>query len=271
MRLGDALHFMQGRVFHSRHQPVKNSFKYPVSYFAVPLSKLEQFDRGWFFGFNRKALISLYSKDYGARGKQSNRQWVESFLDKGNIQLDGGEIVLLAMPRCLGYVFNPVCFWLCFDQQEQLKAVITEVNNTFGETHIYLCSKATSETINKQDELEAKKVFHVSPFFSMAGDYRFRFDIDEEKISIAINYYSDQGQCLLSTGLLGSLRTDSNAARMHTLVHAPLVSITSMAQICWQALKLRVKGLPWIAKPPQTTPNYSATGACSNKKVELNT
>lgn len=262
---------MKGRVFHTRFSPVRNSFSYPVSYFAAPLGRTEEFDKGWLFGFNRRALISFYSKDYGARGAKPNRQWVEEYLHKQDIQIGGGEIVLVAMPRCLGYVFNPVCFWLCFDERENLRAVITEVNNTFGETHIYLCSKQKGKGIEQTDELSADKVFHVSPFFGMAGGYRFRFDVSSSRIAISINYYSDEGQCLLSTGLSGPLQADSGSARLRMLFHAPLVSITSMAQICWQALKLKLKGLSWISKPKQLTPGYSATKTMGQTEAELNT
>lgn len=268
MRLSDSIFFLKGAVWHTRHLPIKNAFKYPVSYVVTPLRKLEQFDKGLLFGLNRPALISLYMKDYGAKGLKPNRQWVTDQFAKVEQQVPDGEIVLVAMPRCLGYVFNPVCFWLCFDAEENLRAVVTEVNNTFGETHIYLCSKEGGESIQRNDELRANKVFHVSPFFGMAGGYRFRFDINSDRIGISINYHSDDEALLLSTRLAGPLRLDSSAARAGVLLHAPLGSILSMTQICWQALKLRMKGLPWIPKPKQLTPNFSCTHQINSSKVK---
>lgn len=269
MRLSDNLYFLKGRVWHTRHMPVKNAFKYPVTYFATPLSKLENFDKGLLFGLNRPAIVSLYMKDYGAKGAKPNQQWVaDQFAEVGQKAPDG-EVVLLAMPRCLGYVFNPVCFWFCFDTDDNLRAVVTEVNNTFGETHIYLCGKPQGEIIQRDDELEADKVFHVSPFFSMAGGYRFRFDIDSSRIGISINYYSEEGNLLLSTRLAGPLKQDGSATRASALLHAPFVSLVSAAQICWQALKLKAKGMRWHPKPKPVTPNLSTTNQLKNSKVNV--
>lgn len=267
MRLGESLFFMKGRVWHTRHKPVRNAFKYSVAYLVAPLSKLDQFDRGLIFGLNRPALISLYAKDYGARGEQSNRKWVAEQFTKAGQTCPDGEIVLVAMPRCLGYVFNPVCFWLCFDSLGELRGVVTEVNNTFSETHIYLCAPQPGEVIQKQRELDAKKVFHVSPFFTLEGGYKFRFDIDASQIGISINYYSEEGDLLLSTRLAGPLFEDSPRARRTLIWHAPLLSLVSMTQILWQAVRLKAKGMPWINKPKQLTPNFSTTNNLNNSKV----
>lgn len=267
MRLTESLFFLKGKVWHSRHRPVLNSFNYPVTYFVAPLSQLEEFDKGLFFGLNRPALVSLYECDYGARGENSNRHWVADQFTKLGESVPDGEIVLVAMPRFLGYVFNPVSFWLCYDSNEQLKAVVTEVNNTFGETHIYLCGKASGEKIDKNDQLRANKVFHVSPFFSMAGGYRFRFDVDPTSLSISINYHSEEGRLLLTTRLAGPMLVDSRATRISALIHAPLISAVSMLQIYWQAIKLKFKGMPWISKPEAVVPNVSATERFAKTEV----
>ena len=76
-------------------------------------------------------------------------------------------------PRVLGYVFKPVCFWFCHRADGALRAVLCEVNNTFGERHCYLLD--TARDIANGGELSARKVFHVSPFCAVAGGYRFRF------------------------------------------------------------------------------------------------
>lgn len=267
MRLGDSLFFLKGKVWHTRHRPVLNSFNYPVTYIAAPLSRLNDLNNGLFFGFNRPALVSLYEKDYGSRGAGSNHQWVKEQFSKVGKGVPDGEIVLVAMPRFLGYIFNPVCFWLCYDSRDHLKAVVTEVNNTFGETHIYLCGKESGEAILNTDQLTANKVFHVSPFFSMAGGYRFRFDIDSDALAISINYHSDEGHLLLSTRLAGPLQANSRTARAGALVHAPFISVVSILQIYWQAIKLKAKGMPWLPKPKAVVPNLSTTEHFTKSEV----
>ncbi len=250
---------MNGQVWHARYMPVKNAFRYKVSYVSIPLSQLKSFNAGLFFGLNRPALISLYLKDYGSRGKQTAKDWISDQLTKSGSSIPDGEVVLVAMPRFAGYIFNPVCFWLCYDKENRLKAVLSEVNNTFGETHVYLCKKDDESEISKNDLLSADKAFHVSPFFTRAGGYQFRFGIDAAQINISIKYYSEEGAELLSTQLCGPLIADSKKARFQAVSYAPAISLISSLQIYWQAIRLKFKGLPWIPKPTAVKPNLSVT------------
>ena len=86
-----------------------------------------------------------------------------------------GEIVLYCFPRMLGYVFNPVSFFVCHDAAGTVRAVLAEVNNTFGESHCYLLAHADGRALVSGETMTAPKVFHVSPFFPVAGHYEFRF------------------------------------------------------------------------------------------------
>ena len=80
-----------------------------------------------------------------------------------------GRLMLLAQPRFLGHVFNPVSFWLAHDEEENLVAVIAEVSNTFGDRHSYLCRKSDNSPIGASDRLQATKIFYVSPFQPVEG------------------------------------------------------------------------------------------------------
>ncbi len=85
-------------------------------------------------------------------------------------------VLLVAQPRVLGFLFNPVSFWLIVDQTDDLRAVIAEVNNTYGQRHSYLCAHDDLRPIRFSDTLTTKKVFYVSPFQDVSGRYDFRFD-----------------------------------------------------------------------------------------------
>ena len=256
------LRFVFGRVWHARHKPVLNSFRYPVTYFLLPLSKIESFNKSPLFGLNRPGILSLYLKDYGPRERQPYKDWIKEYLKDTNLDFPLGEVQLLAMPRFLGYVFNPVCFWFCYSLENELKVVITEVNNTFGQTHIYICGNEDGSSITKDTEIWARKDFHVSPFFKRSGAYKFNFNISEDQINIAINYLSSEGDKLLSTQLSGSAYSDSLATRIKTLIYAPTISFLSSIQIGWQAVKLKAKRLPWIDKPSAIEPSFTPS---SNK------
>ena len=144
-----------GKVMHKRFFPVVNSFTYKIYYFVANLASLDRMP----LPAGRFGKLSFYSKDHGARDDSQLKDWIKSILDQHDI--DSEDIVLVAMPRVLGYVFNPVSFWLCYDKNRSLRAVLCEVNNTFGETHSYLCFHEDHREISGEDWLygEAPSVF----------------------------------------------------------------------------------------------------------------
>ena len=148
--------------------------------------------------------------------------------------------MLLAQPRLLGHVFNPVSFWLCLDAQDKLRVVIAEVSNTFGQRHSYLCYKDDLSPITAKDTMGAQKIFHVSPFQPVEGDYRFQFDIRAERIGISIEYLRAGGG-LIAT-LAGPRQPLSNASILGGFLRRPLGSRRVLALIHWQAIKL------WLRK-----------------------
>ena len=99
----------------------------------------------------------------------------------------------MTMPRLFGYVFNPVSFWFCRDRDGRLRAVLCEVNNTFGEHHCYLVHHDDRRPIEADAWLDGRKAFHVSPFLPVEGSYRFRFRLDAERAHVDVNYHDDAG------------------------------------------------------------------------------
>ena len=166
---------LTSKVFHSRSKPAKNSFNYNVYYIVTPLSQLQSLSLKGIFGVDCWSLFGFYRKDYGARDGSSLRSWVSKQLDHFDLSEADGEVYLVTMPRVLGYAFNPVSFWFCHDNAGQLRAVLSEVNNTFGEHHVYLCAHGDHRPILENERIVAKKEFHVSPFLERVGRYEFRF------------------------------------------------------------------------------------------------
>jgi hypothetical protein len=154
----------------------------------------------------------------------------------------------------LGYGFNPVSFWLCFDRAKGLRAVLAEVNNTFGERHSYLCFHDDHRVIAAQDTLSARKIFHVSPFIKVEGHYSFRFGITGDRVAIAIDLEDGEG-ILLRTAVSGRPETVSAGALLALLVRNPLYPFKIIGLIHYQAVKLFLKGVRHFNKPapPETS------------------
>ena len=155
------------KVMHKRFFPKENTFSYGVYYLALPLPAAP------IPGF----FASFHAKDLGKRDGSDPTIWVRNILAEYDLDQKTKHIILVTMPRIMGYVFNPVSFYLCLDEANLLKAVLCEVHNTFGECHSYLCAHPDHAPIMPDQWLQAEKVFHVSPFLERCGDYKFRFDL----------------------------------------------------------------------------------------------
>lgn len=234
-----------GQTFHGRKGEIENAFKYSVDY--VLLDAERDTKAPGLFRRNGRGLVSLSDKDHGgAPGNGEGAPWVRKVLGEAGFN-DINRIELLAQPRVLGHVFNPVSFWLIYDRADDLRAVIAEVTNTYGDRHSYLCRNEDFRRITPKDTIPAEKVFHVSPFQSVEGGYTFRFDIDANRIGIWIDYVAGNGG-LLAT-LTGRREPLTNRAIVTTLLRRPLGSRRVLGLIHWQALKLWWKGAAFRARP----------------------
>jgi DUF1365 family protein len=156
-----------GAVMHQRHQPWVHRFSYPTRFLRMPLSQWDTL-RVPGLGIDRR-VCSDFTAATTARATARHCR-PGSVRDSPNAALPRcaiGEVCLQTCPRVFGFVFNPVSFWLCHDRDGRLRAALAEVNNTFGEGHDYLGRTRGPGADRAGDELPARKVFHVSPFFAV--------------------------------------------------------------------------------------------------------
>jgi DUF1365 family protein len=236
-----------GRVSHARASPLRWRFRYRSWFLMVPLSRMAQLGRG-IFSVNGSNVLSLLDIDHGPRDGSPLLPWIRSLLGEEGIHSADGEVWMITMPRVFGYVFNPVSFWLCLDRQQQLRAVLCEVSNTFGEHHNYLLAHADQRPIRPEDELSARKVFHVSPFLPLDGGYRFHFSVAAAGVAVQIQYRSANGQALFAT-LEGRAAALDRRNLWRALLLYPFMTLGVMARIHWQGLRLWLRRVPLIAKP----------------------
>jgi DUF1365 family protein len=237
-----------GEVRHTRIKPVRHAFRYGTYFLMLPMRSLKREGPGA-LARNRFALLSFFDKDHGdGRGMDQGGAlaWLDALLQREGIEDATGEVWLHTYPRVWGFTFKPVSFWYCHRADGSLRTVVVEVNNTFGERHCYLLDHPKFGT-----ELQADKVFHVSPFCAVEGSYRFRFMVtpDRQRTLARIDYDDAQGP-LLQTSVGGRLVPVTPASVRHALLQYPAMTLAVVARIHWQALKLFIKKVPFFGKPP---------------------
>ena len=249
-----------GEVRHTRLRPSLNRFAYPTYFLVLPMRRLRA-EPSAVLARNRFGLIGFHDRDHGDGGSDS-LAWAEAMLAREGVLDADGEIWLQCYPRVLGFAFKPVSLWYCHRADASLAAVIVEVNNTFGERHCYfLCGPQLAFG----RELQAAKVFHVSPFCAVSGSYRFRFMrtglasevtppngptgmAQPARVVARIDHHDEQG-LLIQTSVSGSLRALTPARIRAAFFGMPLMTWGVIARIHWQAWKLWRKKVPFFRKP----------------------
>jgi DUF1365 family protein len=240
-------------VMHQRLSPRKNAFRYDVYYLGIPLSQIESNAIGETLNLNRFGLHSFYEKDHGYRDGTSLKAWLYDMFDTYKFEKPK-EVFLISMPRILGYVFNPVSFWFCWNSKDELYAVVSEVNNTFGETHSYLTYLDDKDT---NGNYVAKKVFHVSPFLEREGYYDFQFSLSDDSIKIHINLFDSNKEKILLTSLSGKFDDLNSMSLKRAFFRVPFATMKSIFLIHFQAVKLLLKKIKFISKPKQLDDRFT--------------
>jgi uncharacterized protein len=234
-------HIGFGQVRHKRIKPVEHAFAYPTYFLMLPMRSLSTTTND-ILKRNRWAPLSFYDKDHGD-GRADSLAWIDELLKSEGIHDATGEVWLHCYPRVLGYTFKPVSFWYCHLTDGTLRAIVVEVNNTFGERHCYLLDKPVFGA-----EQIASKVFHVSPFNHVEGNYRFRFMTTKQNTLARVDYDDGTGP-LLETSVSGELEPISPQSIRKALWRYPMMTFGVIARIHWQALKLWRKRIAYVAKP----------------------
>jgi DUF1365 family protein len=194
------------------------------------------------------------------------------------VSLPGGPIYLLTNLRYLGYCFNPVSFYYCYDAAGRLETVLAEVNNTFGETCSYwLTDRQAVPRSERGDDRDARryrtpKVFHVSPFMSLSQEYEWLLTPPGERLVVHIGVV-ESGNRVLDATLDLRYRPWSAPAIRRTLVRYPWMTAKVTAAIYFEALRLHLKGIryrPHPGTPPSAgrpRTRSAGTAACTVRPV----
>lgn len=236
-------------VFHARTAPKPNKFQYRIFNFYLDLSEIDQLSHeSFWFSRNRWNLFSFYDKDHIQFEKGTVYENVKSFLEASGVR-NIGKIYLLTNLRVLGYVFNPVSFYFCYDTDGKPLVSIAEVGNTFGEIKPYVgyFKKAKGTIADPDVYIREPKNFYVSPFISLDSEFEFRLNLPGDQLQIGVDSF-ENGKRILTTSCLGKKIPFHSKYLLKLFIEFPFITVKVITLIHWQAFKLWIKKIPYIQK-----------------------
>ena len=228
---------------HRRLRPRAHRLAYRVFWLLLDLSEIDRLDRRLkLFSRGRFNLLSFHDRDHGDGTPTPLRAQVEALLARAGLDIAGGPIRLLTMPRVLGYVFNPISLFYCHHRDARLAAVIYEVTSTFGVRHAYLIPVPAADQAAGEISQCAAKALHVSPFMGMEMDYEFRGRVPGHRLELTIGGFDADG-LLIAASMSAQRRPLTDGALLAAAAAIPLLTLKVVAAIHWEAFRLWLKGV----------------------------
>lgn len=234
---GPALY--DAEVRHSRTQRLDRSFRHGVYLWLVDIDELPRLPR-WLRPFAR-----FEARDHLGDPDRTIRQNLDAYLAGNDVDLRGGQVLMLANARLLGHVFNPITVYWCHAPDGTLTCVVAEVHNTYGERHCYLLHT------DPAGRAEADKEFYVSPFLAVDGQYRMLMRRPDERLAIAVTL-RQHGSTAMTASVVGTRRAATPAAVVRMLLRRPFMTHRTSALIRRHGIALWLRRLPVIPRPVHT-------------------
>jgi DUF1365 family protein len=225
------------RILHARSAPVRNVFRYRTYQWLVDLDRLPH-PRGW-----PRLLAGFRARDHLGDPRRTIRANVEEFLRARGIDLDGGQVRMLAHARVLGYAFNPLTVFWCHRLDGALACVIAEVHNTYRQRHAYLLRT------DGRGLASVRKEFYVSPYHPVDGWYRMYVPPPGERLELSVTLVRPDGS-RFAASVRGTAMPATRAALLRAAARHPWSTVAVSARIRWQGIRLFARGLRPVPRPP---------------------
>lgn len=239
-------------VMHHRLEPKKHRFHYNIFMFYIDLDELPSLQKRLFlFSNERFNFFSLKRKEHlqlpidKPDTTKTIREQLTSYLLDNGIELKNGRIMLLTNLNVLGYNFNPVSFYFCFDEKNTPICSVAEVSNTFGEMKPFLMTK--DHFANGTFSLNTTKYFYVSPFIDHDVNFDFKLELPAKRLNIRIDDLKDNHRFFIST-LTGEQKSITNLNLLWYAIRFPFITVKIITLIHWNAVKLWLKKIPYHKK-----------------------
>lgn len=231
-----------GTIAHHRRIPREHRFRYPFFMWFLDLDKIDRLPSlGRWFSASRMALSRFHRPDYYGDPATSLASAIRERMEELTGKPVDGQVFGLLNLRTLGLYFSPVNFYYGYDGDGQLSHFLAEVSNIpWNERHQY-------SYYVKGDSLtpDHPKQFKVSPFNPLNQHYRWELTPPTEKVYVKIDVDDDRGHVF--TARLELDRRELNTKSVsRELLKKPAMTVFVVAGIYWQALKLYLKGVPYI-------------------------
>ncbi len=237
---------------HNRLEPKQHRFHYNVFMFYIDLDEIDALSKGlWMVSRNRFNYFSFKDNEHLQLPRENPdksknvKQHISDYLLQNGVSIGNGKIMLLTNLNVLGYNFNPVSFYYCFNESDAPLCVVAEVGNTFGEMKPFFLGKEQYK--NEKFHLNTTKYFYVSPFIEHDTNFDFNLEIPGDKLNIRIDDYKSEKRFFIST-LTGIRKPLSNFNLFLYSLRFPFITLKIITLIHWNALKLWLKKLPYHKK-----------------------
>jgi len=224
-------------VVHARRQRVNRTFTHRISLWLVDLDALPVLP-WWLRPFGR-----FEAADHLGAPERSIRENLDMWLATQGVDLEGGQVVMLANARALGHVFNPITLYWCSRPDGHPECVVAEVHNTYGERHCYLLRP------DQQGCAETAKAFYVSPFLAMGGGYQMRVGPPGQHLSVAVSL-RQHGQTVFNVELRGNRHPASRRRLVRSLLRHPFGTYRVSALIRLHGIRLWLGRIPVLPRTP---------------------
>jgi DUF1365 family protein len=227
------------QVRHVRGTPLINDFTYRSVQWLVDIDRLPVLP--WWL----RPLASFQARDHLGDPAASIRENLDAFLAAEKLYAPG-MVLMLANARSFGHVFNPLTVYWCHDRSGELVCVVAEVHNTYGERHCYLLRT------DERHRAEVPKAFYVSPFNPVDGLYRMSLPRPGDRLELSITLHREGNRPFVAT-VRGHRRPATQGQLLWCWLRRPFPTLAVVAQIRWQGIKLVMRRLPIVSRPPHET------------------